>query len=143
MPDPSSVRPLEAFPGRTSAEIRYADLDRQGHVNNAVFATFCEIGRVALIYDPERPLAPPGTSFVIARLEIDFLREMHWPGRAEIGTGVLSVGRSSFGLAQGIFSLGEAVASAKGVLVLMDDRTRRSAPLPPETRAALERLILP
>jgi acyl-CoA thioester hydrolase len=26
--------------------LRYADTDRQGHVNNAVFATFLESGRV-------------------------------------------------------------------------------------------------
>ena len=39
-----SVHPIEAFPFRTSAEIRFSDLDAQGHVNNAVYATFSEIG---------------------------------------------------------------------------------------------------
>ena len=142
MARPSASRPLEAYPGRSSAEIRYADLDRQGHVNNAVFATFSEIGRVALIYDPEHPLAPPGTSFVIARLEIDFLEELHWPGTVEIGTGVLAIGRSSFRIAQGIFSEGRLAASVAGVLVMTDERTRRSTPLPPQTRAGLEALML-
>jgi hypothetical protein len=68
----SEPLPLDAYPSRTSTDIRYADLDRQGHVNNAVFSTFSEIGRVAFLYDPERPLAPDGASFVIARLAIDF-----------------------------------------------------------------------
>ncbi len=72
MPLPASPRPIEAYPSRARADIRYADLDRQGHVNNAVFATFSEIGRVAFLHDPERPLAAEGTSFVVARLEIDF-----------------------------------------------------------------------
>ena len=30
---------LEDFPVRVGDLIRYADLDRQGHVNNAVFST--------------------------------------------------------------------------------------------------------
>ena len=35
---------------------RYGDTDRQGHVNNAAFATFCETGRVLFLYpDAEHP----------------------------------------------------------------------------------------
>ncbi len=141
-PPPPSSRPLGAYPSRIAAGIRYADLDRQGHVNNAVFATFSEIGRVAFLYDPDRPLAAAGASFVIARIEIDFLAELHWPGTVEIGTGVSQIGRSSFRFAQGIFSRDALAASVAGVLVMMDERTRRSMPLPPATRSALEALML-
>lgn len=142
MPPSPPSRPLEAYPSLARADIRYADLDRQGHVNNAVFATFAEIGRVAFLYDPERPLAVEGASFVIARLEIDFHAELHWPGSVEIGTGVTEIGRSSFRIAQGIFSRGSLAASVAGVLVMTDERTRRSAPLPPATRAGLQALML-
>ncbi len=55
----------------TDERARYSDTDRQGHVNNAVFATFCESGRVAFLYG-NGGLAPPGYGFVIARLELDF-----------------------------------------------------------------------
>ncbi|WP_046868736.1 acyl-CoA thioesterase [Microvirga massiliensis] len=138
----SEPLPLDAYPSHTSTDIRYADLDRQGHVNNAVFATFCEIGRVAFLYDPERPLAPDGTSFVIARLAIDFRAELFWPGTVEIGTGVLSVGRSSMTLAQGLFNEGRCVATVEGVIVMQDEATRRSKPLPPDTIKALQGLML-
>jgi acyl-CoA thioester hydrolase len=139
MPD-RPVPPPEAFPHRVLAEIRFADLDPQGHVNNAVFATFSEIGRVDFLYRPDKPLAPQGASFVIARLEIDFLAELRWPGTVDIGTGVTRVGRSSFGLTQGLFSRGRAVAGVENVVVMMDDETRRSRPLPEATVAALEEL---
>ena len=142
MPKPEPVRPLEAYPSRTSADIRYSDLDRQGHVNNTVFATFSEIGRVAFLYDPERPLAPAGATFVIARLEIDFRAELHWPGRVEIGTAVAEIGNSSFRLVQSLFSAGQPVASAAAVLVMMDGATRRAMALPPQCRAILETLRL-
>ncbi|SCZ02995.1 acyl-CoA thioesterase [Microvirga guangxiensis] len=142
MIDMNAQRPLDAYPHRTSAEIRYADLDRQGHVNNAVFATYSEIGRVAFMYDPERPLAPEGTSFVIARLVIDFRAEVFWPGAVHIGTGVLKVGRSSFALAQGMFNDGRLVATTEATIVMVDRQTRRSTPLPPDTAAALHNLLL-
>ena len=50
---------LEQFPIRTYDKLRYADTDRQGHVNNAVFSTFLETGRVELIYDSEAHLPLP------------------------------------------------------------------------------------
>ncbi|MBF9197664.1 acyl-CoA thioesterase [Microvirga terrestris] len=142
MTDPNALRPLEAYPSRASTDIRYADLDRQGHVNNAVFATFSEVGRVAFMYDPARPLASEGRSFVIARLQIDFRAELFWPGHVEIGTGVMRVGRSSFTLAQGIFNAGRLVATTEATIVMVDKETRRSTPLPPATVEVLQSLYL-
>jgi acyl-CoA thioester hydrolase len=142
MIDPNPLRPAEAYPHHSSAEIRYADLDRQGHVNNAVFATYSEIGRVAFMYNPARPLASKETSFVIARLLIDFRAELLWPGTVDIGTGVLKIGRSSFTLAQGIFSKGTLAATAEATIVMVDKETRRSTPLPPDAVAILESLRL-
>jgi acyl-CoA thioester hydrolase len=142
MKDAHASRLLEAYPSRTSVDIRYSDLDRQGHVNNAVFATFSEAGRVAFMYDPARPLASEGRSFVIARLLIDFRAELFWPGTVEIGTGVVRVGRSSFTLAQGLFNGRRLVATTEATIVMVDQKTRRSTPLPPETGLTLQSLML-
>lgn len=120
--------------------LRYADTDRQGHVNNAVFATFLESGRVRVLYDPDRPLAPDGAAFVIARLVLDFRAEIRWPGEVEIGTAVARLGRSSVTLVQGLFVGGTCAATAESVIVLMDETTRRSRPFPDESRALLESL---
>src|SRR5215470_3740649 len=87
---PVGRRPVprpEDFPHRTVETIRFGDLDRQNHVNNAVFSTFLESGRVIILYGEEYGLIAPGASFVLAHLSIDFLGEMHWPGEVEIGTG--------------------------------------------------------
>jgi acyl-CoA thioester hydrolase len=139
---PAPSLPLAAYPFRTSAEIRYADTDRQGHVNNAVFATFSEIGWVAFLYDPAHPLAPEGASFVVARLTIEFHAELFWPGTVAIGTGVTRIGRSSFKLAQGMFNGERRVASTEAVIVLFDTETRASRALPADTLMRLERLAL-
>lgn len=119
--------------------VRYADTDRQGHVNNAVFATFFESGRVAILYAPNAPLAPDDTSFVIVHLTLDFLAEIRWPCEVSIGTTVLKIGRSSMTLGQGLFIAGQCVATAETVIVLTDNATRKSRPLPDHARAALER----
>ena len=72
---------LDHFPIRTYEKLRYADTDRQGHVNNAVFATMFETGRVEILYDPNVPLASPNCAFVIVNLGVDFRSEISWPGR--------------------------------------------------------------
>ncbi|MXP22376.1 acyl-CoA thioesterase [Gordonia sp. HNM0687] len=131
---------VEDYPAHVTEKVRYADTDRQGHVNNAVFATFLESGRVAVLYDPQAPLAQPGTSFVIARLELDFRAEMTWPGDIVVGTRVASLGRSSIVLEQGIFQGDTCVATAKTVIVAFDESTRRSRPLPESAVAILRDL---
>lgn len=118
-------------------KVRYRDTDRQGHVNNAVFATFLESGRVPMLYDPETPLTPDGASFVIARLVLDFRAEIRWPAEVDIGTTITRMGRSSITLSQGLFVDGTCAATAETVIVMMDDTTRQSRPLPAHTRDAL------
>jgi acyl-CoA thioester hydrolase len=118
--------------------LRYADTDRQGHVNNAVFATFLESGRVSILYAPDNPIAPEGASFVLARLVLDFRAEIHWPGEVLIGTSILRLGNSSVTLGQGVFFNGRCAATAETVIVLVDETTRKARPLPESSRKALE-----
>ncbi len=137
---PRGRRPVprpEDFPHRTVETIRFGDLDRQSHVNNAVFATFFESGRVIILYGEEYGLTVPGTSFVLAHLSIDFLGEMHWPGEVEIGTAVAAVGNSSLRLDQALFVKGGCVATADNTLVLVDKATRKPRPFTPEHAARI------
>ena len=144
MNDPN-VKPLiealvEDFPLRTEDKLRYADTDRQGHVNNAVFSSLLENGRVELLYNPERPLAAPGCSFVIARLTLDFINELTWPGRVETGTRVARIGRSSVTLEQTIFQNARPAATAVTVIVHVSGETHRSHPFSDAALRAFEAL---
>ena len=135
---PARVLPeLSQFPGRTRDIIRFGDLDPQGHVNNTVFATFFETGRVAFLREPGHALSPPGTTSVLARLDINFLKELHWPGEVEIGTGIAEIVRSSFTFLQAIFHQGACAATARASMVMIDAGTRRSRPLPEEALTKL------
>lgn len=130
---------LSAYPLRTHDKLRYVDTDRQGHVNNAVFSTMLETGRVELLYAAEGPLHEAGCSFVIASLHLDFHGEISWPGQVDIGTRVASIGRSSLTLEQALFQGGRCAATARTVIVQVNDVSRRSQPL---NDAALRRLTL-
>lgn len=126
------------YPFQTYDKIRYADTDRQGHVNNAVFSTFLETGRVEFLYDPENPLYDDGASFVIANLNLNLLSEIRWPGQVDIGTGVTKLGNSSLCLFQGLFQDDKCVATAETVIVQMNEASRGSHPLSDQTKIFLQ-----
>ncbi|UOO82431.1 acyl-CoA thioesterase [Uruburuella testudinis] len=125
------------YPILTTDTIRYGDTDCQGHVNNAVFSTFIETGRSEILYRQQPPLCPEGTQFVIARLEIDYLREILWPGEIVCGTAVAKVGNSSVRLVQSLFCNGEEAAYAESVIVLTDKTSRQSCTISDEARERL------
>ena len=131
---------IEQFPGRVRDVIRFADLDPQGHVNNTVFATYFETGRVTLLRGPKDLLNPPGATSVLARLDINFVKELHWPGTVEIGTGTVEIGRSSYTFLQAIFHEGACAATGRATMVMIDAATRRARPLPEKVVARLEAL---
>ena len=128
----ASMPRLEDFPYRLTDNVRFADLDPNQHVNNAVYATYFETGRVTLMKDPKYGLVPDGLAWIMVRLDIHFRAELRWPGRIELGLGVARLGRTSVTFDQVVFSEGECVASAQAVTVLIDDMTRRPTPLTPE-----------
>jgi acyl-CoA thioester hydrolase len=125
----------------TEDVLRFGDTDAIGHVNNSVFSVLCESGRVNLFRTRIDPTVGKGRYFVIAHLAIDFLAELHYPGRVRTGTWLTRLGRSSMGLEQVIVSGESLAARAKGVCVLMDRATRRPTPFGDDTRRLAEGLV--
>ena len=123
---------LEEFPYRLTDNVRFADLDPNQHVNNAVYATYFETGRVTLMKDRSYRLMPPGLAWIMVRLDIHFRAELRWPGTIEMGLGVSKFGRTSVTFDQVVFSQGRCVASAQSVTVLIDENTRKPTPLTAE-----------
>ena len=120
---------LEDFPYRLSDNVRFGDLDPNQHVNNAVYATYFETGRVTLMKDRGLGLMPEGLAWIMVRLDIHFRAELRWPGTIDLGLGVTKLGRTSVTFEQVVFSEGKCVASAQAVTVLIDNITRKPTPL--------------
>ncbi len=120
-----------------SFPLRFCDTDALGHINNAVYSVVYEAGRTELLglcgmLDFKRGFSP-----VIARIEIDFLREMNWPGTVLVETAVHRIGTKSMHLRQRATIDGTLVSRAASVMAVIDINTRRSVVLHDEWRAAL------
>ena len=123
---------LEDFPYRLTDNVRFADLDPNNHVNNAVYASYFETGRVTLMKDRASGLMPEGFAWIMVRLDIHFRAELRWPGSIELGLGVAKFGRTSVSFDQVVFSEGLCIATARSVCVLLDEATRKPTPLTDE-----------
>ena len=123
--------------------IRYNDQDPVGHVNNAAMATFLEQGRTMFIYPLMRKHARPELEIVLARVTIDYLKELHFPGTVDIGSRVERVGNKSLLLTHGVFK-GESdacVTTGECTLVFFDKIKRTSTTPPDALRAELMELL--
>ncbi|WP_417668616.1 acyl-CoA thioesterase [Roseibium sp.] len=130
----------EAYPALATDKLRYADCDPQGHVNNAVFSTFLETGRTEMLYAGDEPIVDDGCGIVIARLELDYLAELTWPGHVEIGSRIAEIGRSSLKVVQEIFQDKAPKGRACSVLVQVNLKTRKSQPFSERARKRLTAL---
>lgn len=134
---------LSDFPLHSFDTVRYSDCDPQGHVNNVVFSTFLETGRCALLVAAfGTDWQKAGSFIVIARLELDFIAEILWPGQVQIGSSVTKLGNSSVQIEQAVFQEERLVAKAKSTLVHLG-ANKRPEPLPESARAKLTPLIRP
>jgi acyl-CoA thioester hydrolase len=133
---------VDQYPFLSEDKIRYADTDRQDHVNNAISNQFLETGRIELLYNPKKPLSTEGCSFVIVSLRMDYLKMIQWPGIVKIGTMVTRIGNSSIQLLQGIYQDNQVVAVAESTIVQVDNKTSLSTPLSSFSKEQLKKYIV-
>jgi acyl-CoA thioester hydrolase len=122
----------------TEVTLRPTDRDEVGHINNVVFAALVAAGRVDFITVRLEPHAAAGTDFWLARIELDYRRQLHYPGTVAVGTGVERMGRSSITLAHELKAKGETAASARSVLVHVELKSGKSLDLPEALRRSLD-----
>lgn len=122
----------------TKVGLRYSDTDGLGHVNNAVFATLLECGRIPIFHDEKDWLEGEGRYWVLANLNIDFRAEIRFPGTVEVGTAIESFGNSSIRLRQAIFQNGKCCATSHSTCVLIDESTKKGSPIDPQLRSLIE-----
>ena len=124
--------------------IRFGDIDANHHVNNTAFSVLCESGRVNLFRSRFGDVPRATHYFVVARLTIDFLGELRYPGRVRTGTWIARIGRTSLQLRQVLLDDGgRPAATSDCISVVMESATRRPAPLPEDLRQEAEALLRP
>ena len=125
----------EEFRHFTPIHIRFADIDRMQHVNNANYLTYIETARIKYFED----VIGSGVfwaekGIILARAELDFLAPIELEDEVEVATRVSRMGNKSFDFEYKIFRKKEAgeeaVAAAKTVIVCYDYKNAKTIPLP-------------
>ncbi len=120
----------------TRMQLRWRDIDGWGHLTHSVYHDFLAEGRLALI-----TARLPGSAFdfVIARVEIDYRREVRRDEDYVDVTGeIVALGGKSFTIDQRIvLPDGSVAAEARSVMVAWDSATRGARELSQRERTAL------
>jgi acyl-CoA thioester hydrolase len=117
-------------------DVRFADMDAMGHVNNAVYLTYFEAARMAYWMHVTGRADLKEMDMILARAEVDFRSPLVAPESIEVGVGCASIGRTSFVLEQDMHErkTGRLVAEARKVLVHYDYKALRAVPIGEDLR---------
>lgn len=132
------LRDRSAYGHWTAVPIRYSDQDAMAHVNNVALAQYVEASRTAFIYELVRRGGVVGLEFILARMAIDYVAEVHYPGVVDVGARLQRLGTKSLTTAYGLFVGDQCVALSECVNVFYDMSTRKTVAPPDEVRAALQ-----
>jgi acyl-CoA thioester hydrolase len=149
IPSPPDPRDLVGeFSHRVEIDVRFADTDAMGHVNNAVYLTYCEMARIRYWSDVTAEPVAPGQegaeSLILAEARITYRAPVFHGERVTVETRAIHIGRSSFTLEHRLTAArpGEAarlVAVSGSVLVRYDYATGTPVALDPRFVATIER----
>jgi acyl-CoA thioester hydrolase len=133
---------MSLFKHKTPIEIRFADVDAFGHVNNAKFLTYVEMARVRYFdeivewgYDWSKE------GIILARAEIDFIQPILFKDELTVFTRCSRIGRKSFDLEYQLSVIrdGKEIlkADACTVMVAFDYQRHQSIEVPASWREAI------
>ena len=125
-------------------EVRYGDLDPQGHLNNAKYLTYFETARIN--YFTQLGLFTPGQSFmdigvILADVHVTFHAPVQYGTPVKVGVRTSKFGNKSMTIEQNIVhaETGEVLASGQVILVAFDYHTNETLPVPKEMREAISK----
>lgn len=124
-------------------EVRYGDLDPQGHVNNAKYLTYFEQGRIA--YMIELGLFTKDQSFmeigvILADVHITYLEPVYFGQKIKVGVHAAKLGNKSMTWEQNIVNAetGKVLAKGEVVMVTYDYRAEKTISIPHEWREKIK-----
>jgi acyl-CoA thioester hydrolase len=124
-------------------EVRYGDLDPQGHVNNARHLTFFEQARIQYLI--HLGLFTTGQSFmdvglILAEARVTYRAPIYFGQDVRVGTRTARIGNKSLTVEHSLFdgTTGAELATASTILVAYDYPAEKSIPLPDDWREKIE-----
>ena len=131
------------YPAHLHLPLKHADQDPSGAVNGIAIARLFEEARYRLRTSIDADEArDPHVGFVLARVRIDIVAPVRYPGSVDVGIGIADTGRTSFSSASAMFQGGRLVAFSDATVAVRDRRTGAGYALTPRLRAALAPMLL-
>lgn len=132
----------EQFSFWHTIEVRWGDMDAMGHVNNAMYFTYLESARIALLRQFHLEGRAEGRQFgpTLVSTTCDYKREVRYPATLDVGVRVGQLTQRSFTMEFVLFFHGtdDVAAVARSVNAWIDYAARKAIVLPEELRAVLE-----
>jgi acyl-CoA thioester hydrolase len=122
------------MPHSTDIQVRFSDTDAQGHLNNTAYAVYAELARADLL----GAVRAEGTQLLLAKLALEFKRQIRFGQRVRVQTHVTEIGESSVDLAQDVYADDEVAASITSTVVFFDPEAQAPKAVPPAAREKLE-----
>ena len=120
-------------------EVRYGDLDPQGHVNNAKYLTYFEQARIAYwiqlgIFTKDQSFMEIG--MILADLHITYLEPIYYGQNIRVGVHISKLGNKSMTWEQNIVETETDQELARGevIMVAYDYHAEKTIPIPREWR---------
>lgn len=138
-----------SFRYRRPIEVRFADTDAQGHVNNAAYMSYCEMARAGYheaVTNRPLPLGIHGAEegIILADMRIAFRSPAFFGETLTIEARVDRIGRRSFTMVFRIpspesrYGRARLIAVGEGVEVMYDYSAERPIVVPDRLAAAME-----
>ncbi len=121
----------------TDVQIRFTDIDMLGHLNNAVYTQFMDIGKVAYFTTINGgPIEWGSVNLVVANINVNYLRQTTLYEPVEVVTRCHRIGNKSLVLHQQILNkeTGEVKADGYATMVSIDLKTKVTTPITSEWR---------
>lgn len=117
---------------------RFAETDALGHLSNTTLPIWFEDAREPIfkIFNPE--LDTQTWNLILARIEVDFVRQIYYGTEVVIRSYIVNVGKSSFTVMQEAWQKGELAARGTATKVYFDYAGQQSARIPDSLRETLE-----
>ena len=133
---------MKGYPVLIRFPLQWGEMDALGHANNTRYFAWFESARIAyftrmgLILDPALTIGP-----ILATTNCDFLKPLVFPADLVVGARVDKIGNTSLQMEYAVArsdAPDDLCARGRGVLVLVDYRTREKIPVSAEMKARIE-----
>ena len=130
------------FKHKIKIQVRYKDVDKQGHVNNANHLTYFETARVEYFKDIlKKNIDWVRTGMILAKSEIDYFEPIFLEDEVFCYTKITSFGTKSFEISNIISKISDTgeinVAEGKSVIVCFNYEVNQTVEIPQSWKDAV------